>query len=464
MPKKISLVFLLVLIGLFLVVLTDAVFADVKTDQKDIRDILTPYEAKIRNWEFMAGLCFAMTIIVAVLGVLTGTLQKAQKDLLKNLALVFGIAISIITVINSGLSKGDYRSYVSKGRKLIDSIKIEIIRAYPDGNEEARKAWLLKIDDLCQELSNIRKAETPEVSAQATSGFTLASSLYAQATRTEELPLWLSRLPSDPTTIYFVGMGENANLEKAKALSQSEAKYEASIVVFLQFERVIAGSGRTFDSQSLALSMLQSAEISDTYFQFSKNTQRFRFYSLLTLNKERMTLNKRFYAIEKRIDMPSSLYDFPDKLQGLSEYDFQKSLKRQDYFMSSIYKDLSPDELESFWEIHQSRLNGISQATFGKIEPLLLNKPSFYFGWFEKAADLNIQGDNAEAERAYQKAFELERALPFRDFQLVIAYAGFLNKQKRNKEAIDMVAKAIQNDPNNGLLQIKLESLKKSNR
>jgi tetratricopeptide (TPR) repeat protein len=462
MTKKGSVVLLLVLVVLCLVVFADAVFADVKTDQNDIRNMLPNYEAKIRHWEMLVTACLALTIAVGVLGVLTGVLQKANKEFLKNVALALGIAISIITVINSGISKGDYRSYAAQGRKLVASIKIEIIRAYPEGNEEARKAWLAKINDLFQELSNIQKAETPTVNAQETTGFTLAPSLYAQATRAQELPLWLSRLPSDPANIYFVGMGENANLEKAKALSLSEAKGEARVVLFLQFERATAGSGKTFDSRSLAFSMVESAEVGDTYFQFSKASQRFRFYTLLRLSKKRMALDMRFYAIEKRTYMPRTLYDFPDKLQGLTENDFLKSLKRQDYFMSSIYRDLSPEELESFWEIHQTRLDGIYQIASAQIGPLLAKKPGFYFGWFEKATDLDVQGDKAEAEKAYQKASELERALPFRDFRLSIAYAGFLTRQKRNKEALDLVAKAIQIDPNNGLLQIKFESLKKS--
>jgi tetratricopeptide (TPR) repeat protein len=460
MSLRKSIVLLLVLFGFCLVLVVEELRADLKEEQTKIDAMKKPYEVKIKRWELTANTFLVLSIVIGILGTLTGALHASNTKLPKGFILAMGIAITVMTGVNNTALKGDYRNLVSQARKIMMSIDIELVRGYGEGNEQARTAWLDKMRSLFLQLEDIEKPQTSSPIQQANKGEGLGTSLYAQARETQA-PIWLTSLPSDSANIYFVGMGENSDLEKAKALSSLEAKCEASIMFFLQVERATAGIARAFKSFDFAMSMLESAEVADTYFQFSERTQRFRFYTLLMLSKKRMAMDKKFYSIEKGTFMPSSLSAFPENLQGLSQADFQRSLKRQDLLMGSIYDGLSSEEAAIFWDVHEARLHGDFQHAIARIGRIVETKTMFYFGWFEVALAYEDHGDTTQADQAYRRALALEPGLPFRDTRLILSYTNFLQKQKRNPEALDLVSKAIQGDPNNDLLQIKLASLKK---
>jgi hypothetical protein len=230
---------------------------------------------RIASWERQANILVSLTVLVGILGVVTGLLQKYDKPWCKAATVVIGALISAIMVINNTIFTTDYRTLKRSARQAREHITdVRLILANWDDSlsQENKKALL---DEIHQKIKQIGELEDKMLLAKIS--IEIGSPVYAQSRQ----PSWVSNPPSDKINLYFVGIGNNPSLTKAKEDSYNDAVKQ----VTTQLRGRSTMPSETTSSYSLREYIKKSSETAGTYFTYDPGTKGYRYFTLLKLNR-----------------------------------------------------------------------------------------------------------------------------------------------------------------------------------
>ena len=71
----------------------------------------------IEKWETKAWVLVFLTIVVGILGVVTGFLQRSSKKWCRTATVIAGALISCITLVNNAVFEVDHRTYLTRAQQ-----------------------------------------------------------------------------------------------------------------------------------------------------------------------------------------------------------------------------------------------------------------------------------------------------------------------------------------------------------
>jgi len=266
---------------------TTQVQSEAQAQAQAYQRTIAEYRRQINGWQTSANIQVALVIIAGVCGVFVSSLHRVDKPWAKNIVLALGIATSVATFLSgsNAVFSADYRSLreaVSQADRLI---------ARMDGIAPTI-AFLSQPSDLATakgqmgDLFNEYDAIADKVGSSSSTSTSAAQNelhwpfqipvVHAQST-SSAAPAWIHSLPSDGRNLYFVGIGSDASLAKAKDNSLTDAKAQLDQACEFGPPYVSTDARRTLIGNS--------ATVQDTYFTSSGNSQ-FTFYTLLRISRD----------------------------------------------------------------------------------------------------------------------------------------------------------------------------------
>lgn len=408
-----------------------------------LQEIVKEQIHEIDKWQSNANLLLLLTIIVGVLGVVTGVLQKFDKNWCKGAVIAAGAIISLITVVNNTVFESDHRTLrakATKARHLIQDIRILMVQDINQNSEEDRQAWLGEIRDKLSQISDL----TSEIYA-ANLKISLVTTAYAQS---RQDPEWIEKLPVDKINFYFLGVGESASLEKAKELSHQNAIDEAAKYLTSEFNRRQREEPVSININKLTAFLTSSAKVKDNYWHYDPSDSLYSYFILLSLNRKFAQTDIKLFAVQERIEFPKALSNALESAKGPSQENLSRLTKDYKSVLLASKDSLSSEQYGKFVKAQRLRKSGEHEEAVQLLNEILKNNPSYYLGWYDLALayDDGLK-DFEKANHAYKKAIELEPVQPARHPSLYNNYGYFLLKNKKYEEAAKYLKIAVELDP-----------------
>lgn len=257
--------------------------------QQQYKPDLDEFTKKIHGWERKANILVTLTLLVGVLGVVTGVVQGYNKAWCKAATVLIGATISCITLFNNTFFDTDHRTLRHAAREVHKELK-EIQRMIEncdgDPNEGNRRSCrediqkkLKALDDLEETIIYKPKASLHIVKTA------YAHAIQLSAIEQYQQPAWASKLPVDNINFYFVGVDDNASLEEARKNSLAKAVEQAARFLAAQVSKVQMPPSKADMTPAFREYVNKTAETADTYFSYDRSVKMYRYYTLLKLNK-----------------------------------------------------------------------------------------------------------------------------------------------------------------------------------
>lgn len=460
MNRKIIALILICLIGLSLVT-TFYGFSQEDNEAKEIKQILKDQIKGIEKWENKANILIFLTVMVGLLGVITGILQRYDKKWCKVATVIAGALISIITVINNTVFEVDYRTLKSKsteGRKLVHDIRLKLLQGYNKDSEEDRKVWF---NEIAEKLHQFYKLEKEIYTADIS--INLVSNAYAQPLKQiKQQPTWISKPPIDRINLYFIGIGDSPSLKSAKEYSYQHAVEGAVEYLVSALGTEQQSESGWLDIERLSEYLIESAEVADTYFNYNRNENLYHYYTLLKLNKRFAEADIKLFAMQEKIKIPENISQNFEYFHEPSENYYKNRVFVYETLLSSAKKSLSSQQYSKFIEGRELRKKGDFKKAIELLEEVTQENPTFYFGWYNLALAYDALEDFHKANQAYEKAEELEPMQPTRDASFYNTYGYFLYRHKNYEEAIVHLKKALEINPDHPKAKRTLQAVEKT--
>lgn len=163
----------------------------------------------------------------------------------------------------------------ARARRLIEQARIEL-RAYdPALAPPDRLQWHQELLTRLRDIWSL----APEQPAGA-GAIDLAGSAAADGP-----PSWLAAPPVHGTSWFFVGSGHSSSLESARRASLEDALDRAVAAVSAEYSAGGRRRSDPLDPARLRRYLRDAAAIKTTWFQYEAGERRFRYYTLLLLNR-----------------------------------------------------------------------------------------------------------------------------------------------------------------------------------
>ena len=238
-------------------------------------------ENQIASWDRQADIQIVLLIAIGVCGAFVTIFQKWDNKWAKRATVSLGAATTILTLVNTQAFSADYRSLrlaASEGRALTAQLwaLVAIIndpQTSPDNRVANQGVFLNKLAQFQTIIDHLQGNNNSQQQTPKNALF-MFPVVYAQ---TASLPAWTKRLPpSDSSSLYFRGIGNDLLLSEAKTKSANDAYNNA-----LQYLKGEAPQASDAD----ILSLIKSASIvQDSAFVPGANG--YTYYTLLRLAKE----------------------------------------------------------------------------------------------------------------------------------------------------------------------------------
>jgi len=240
-------------------------------------DVIVAHKAAtISDWEAAARIQIYLTIAAILFGGLVTILQPwSSKSWCKGANATLGLAIAIVTGVTGKAFPVDYRVYQRSALKAQANLSgakddIALLKARPSADEAASfKA------DFTQRMKAIGDIETKLSGDDKVAGLfpDFDGVVYAQSNK----PVWVTKPPTSPSSVYFVGTGEGHSLSEAKANSFLQALGQAAQYLTSRLQ---------FADGDAALEFARSStSVEDTAFTVDAQQQTYHYYTLTRLDK-----------------------------------------------------------------------------------------------------------------------------------------------------------------------------------
>ena len=232
-------------------------------------------ENQIASWDRQANIQIALLIAIGVCGAFVTLFQKWDNKWTKTATVALGAATTILTLVNTQAFSADYRSLrlaASEGRALTAQLwALVAIINDPQTSADNRVAnqgvFLNKLAQFQTIIDHLQGNDKQQ------SALLVLPVVYAQ---TASLPPWTKTLPSDNSTLYFLGIGNDPLLSEAKTKSANDAYNKA-------LQRLKGQAPQASDADFLSL-IKSAAIVQDSAFVAGANG--YTYYTLLRLAKE----------------------------------------------------------------------------------------------------------------------------------------------------------------------------------
>ena len=279
-----------ILIGFLLAICMypSSVFAQsgsASSTQSGIERTLQNCQHDISGWRRDAAVEITLAILIIVLGGSVSLLQKSDEKWAKRATVGLGVAISILTGVNSRLFLADDRtlrraafdggSVLNELLVISDEMKDDHLTA--DNRAALSASYLKKLAEfhaIGEKLNGTQPTATAPESATA-SLFSLPR-VYAESS--SAAPSWVRNPPSNDVSFFFVGIASDPSLAKAQKASLDDALSNA--VQALRPKAPNASDGGL-------LSIIKgSSLVQDTSFSYNKRSATYTYYTLLRLSRD----------------------------------------------------------------------------------------------------------------------------------------------------------------------------------
>ena len=230
-----------------------------------------------QGWSMQSKILRGSTILVAILGLIVSTLQKAKFHGRENAVLAFGLVIAALTLANSMIFDADYKTLKKNHIKARSSIMQAQARmaGYDTASEADQIIYRQMIIDL---INNIAESEESMMGVRAS--LSLIPTAYA-ASQKPGPPNWISDPPKDRVNEYFSGKGENSSLAVARKIAYDKAVDNA----IRQIKLLPADSTIAVDDPMREY-FEKVSTVADTYFSYDRNKRAYDCYILLKASKK----------------------------------------------------------------------------------------------------------------------------------------------------------------------------------
>lgn len=419
-----------------------------------IKDILHEQINEIEKWENRANLLIFLTILVGVLGVATGVLQKFDKNWCKLATIFAGAIISLITVVNNTVFEVDHRTLRGKAhqsRKIVQEIRILLAQEINKNSEEDRQAWLSEIREKLNQISDIGAELYGSVDTEKS--FNLIPAAYAQTPKQmKEQPEWIAKPPVDRVNFYFVGIGDDPSLPKARENSHRNAIKQAVEFLTAEFKTNQSAEPVSIDINRLSEYLVKSAKVEKKDFDYDPVDSLYHFYTLISLNKRFVETDIKLFAVKERMAVPQELSRALEQTESPAQMEPAQVIQSYKDNLTVARETLSAEWYKKYLEGQRLRRIGNYERAIEILQEVTRANPDFYLGWYDLAQAYDDGfNDFAKAIQAYQKAAELEPKQPIRQASFYNTFGYFLFKHKKYEEAILYFKKALEINPNHRL-------------
>jgi len=241
-------------------------------------------QLQVASWQRDADIEIALAVVIIILGGAVSFIQKANTQLAKWVTVGLGVAISILTGVNSRIFIADDRTLrraAFDGSSVVNELLIISDEmkdtSLTDDNRSALKSeFLKKLSEFHSIGEKLNGTEpTPSTPQQAASLVALTP-VYADSE--SKIPDWVKNPPSNDVAYFFVGKGYDTSLSNAKKVSIDDAFSNA-----IQALRPKAPNA----SDSALLSLIKASSlVQDSSFTYDNKTRTYAYYTLLRLSRD----------------------------------------------------------------------------------------------------------------------------------------------------------------------------------
>ncbi len=278
-----------------------------------LRAMLGEQTKQINSWERTATTILVLNVVVGVLGIVAGGLQKSQNNWCRIATVGVGLSIGAITVINNTAFEVDRHTLHNRaiqGREVLTEIDLMISRGIPE-DPERREAWYHDFQTKLHDLLELEKENGPKAS------LTLDVLPVAFAQPPQKIPPWISKPPEDRSNLYFLGEGNGPSVAKAKEISREDAKDRAARYFSTRFQNALRGRQTSIDLSALSKYLVNSAEEAKTHARYDSTRHSYHYYTLLRLHKDVAATDLKLFGLQQKSVVPQEFYSVVQNGPGL---------------------------------------------------------------------------------------------------------------------------------------------------
>jgi len=304
---------------------TYAVTLDDKVTQVYFDDILKECNTQLNEWKKLWKIEVGLAFLVLVLGAVSAAIQNFNFQSVKAITVISGLVITVTTGFINLVGWDDYRS-LNKSISKVNSITRNMERA-------KREYGLFKAGDkqvpvdqfgaLYKEFKKVQEPQPDQIVKYEDFGYGIIKAAYAEPPVwiITVPPVWISTVPEDTRNLYFVGVGDGTKLEDAKAKAKDNSIKNAKV-----FLSNMLRSGNEFDdikSNSLASSLINTAEEVESYIKYDNGTNNYRYYSLIGINKSLAEAEVKLFAVQHGVNAPATINVLASARRDQNDYTSQ---------------------------------------------------------------------------------------------------------------------------------------------
>ncbi|TAL39054.1 MAG: hypothetical protein EPN93_02985 [Spirochaetes bacterium] len=258
-------------------------------------DLIDEVGKTINGWKWQSNLSLALTVLVAVLGVVIVGFQRLEYKWVKSAVIIMGILIPSLVVVKNTCFDTDYKAIDKLVREMnrdYSQMKLYVAE-YNTTTIVKRKAVLeylifQKRDSIyTREDEFIRKISAGIAANEATTTGLLTSAYAAD----DAAPEWVSKTPADDQFAYFVGIGRGNSIDEARRASMENGIAQMRTRLALAIGTEGNKSGFQVDAASLAL---ESKQKIDEYLEIGEDGT-YTCYTMLNISRRIITSNELMF-------------------------------------------------------------------------------------------------------------------------------------------------------------------------
>ena len=240
-----------------------------------------------RQWRTSADVQVCLIIAVGFFGAAISALHRLDKTWAKNCVLAFGILSTVLTGINNSggnVFSADYRS-LRRAASEADLVVLQMEQIASTANLPTLGAddrlavyqlWNQQVSAYTNIVRGIEGTSTSANSSQGKAeGVNLLSLPTVEAQSVAVDPAWILNPPSSATDLYFVGVGSDTSLAKAKDRSLIDGREQIARAFALR---------PPYSHSETQINLVQSSVTQQNiYYRYDKGSSAYTFFTLLSI-------------------------------------------------------------------------------------------------------------------------------------------------------------------------------------